>query len=97
MAIMNRVGQHFGNYRLMRFLGHGGFAEVYLGEHVLMGSTAAIKILNVQLIPTDSHRFIQEARTLVTLEHPRIVRVKECGIEGGIPFLVMDYAPNGTL
>jgi serine/threonine protein kinase len=97
MATMNRVGQQFGNYRLVSFLGQGGFAEVYLGEHVLMGSSAAIKILNAQLISTDSQRFIQEARTLVTLEHPRIVRVKECGIEGGIPFLVMDYAPNGTL
>jgi len=97
MAIMNRIGQHFGNYRLVSFLGQGGFAEVYLGEHVLMGSSAAIKILNIQLISSDSQRFIQEARTLATLEHPRIVRVKECGIEGGIPFLVMDYAPNGTL
>jgi serine/threonine protein kinase len=96
-AMMNRVGQQFGNYRLVSFLGQGGFAEVYLGKHVLMGSSAAIKILNAQLISTDSQRFIQEARTLVTLEHPRIVRVKECGIEGGIPFLVMDYAPNGTL
>lgn len=95
--MMNRVGQQFGNYRLVRFLGQGGFAEVYLGEHILMGSSAAIKILNTQLIATDSQRFIQEARTLVTLEHPRIVRVKECGIERGIPFLVMDYAPNGTL
>jgi serine/threonine protein kinase len=97
MEMMNRVGQQFGNYRLVSFLGQGGFAEVYLGQHVLMGSAAAIKILNAQLISTDSQRFIQEARTLVTLEHPRIVRVKECGIEGGIPFLVMDYAPNGTL
>lgn len=94
---MNRVGQQFGNYRLVRFLGQGGFAEVYLGEHLLMGSLAAIKILNAQLIATESQLFIQEARTLVRLEHPHIVRIKECGIEGGIPFLVMDYAPNGTL
>ena len=95
--MINRIGQQFGNYRLVKLLGQGGFAEVYLGEHVLMGASAAIKILNAQLISTDSQRFIQEARTLVTLEHPHIVRVKECGIEGGIPFLVMDYAPNGTL
>lgn len=93
----NRVGQQFGNYRLVSFLGQGGFAEVYLGEHLLMGSSAAIKILNAQLISTDSQLFIQEARTLVKLEHPRIVRIKECGIETGIPFLVMEYAPNGTL
>ena len=94
---MNRIGQQFGNYRLVRLLGQGGFAEVYLGEHVLMGSPAAIKILNTQLIPTDLQAFIQEARTLGNLEHPQIVRVKDCGVERGIPFLVMDYAPNGTL
>jgi serine/threonine protein kinase len=69
-AMMNRVGQLFGNYRLVKFLGQGRFAEVYLGEHIHMGSFAAIKILNAQLVATNSQRFIQEARTLVTLEHP---------------------------
>lgn len=96
-ALINRIGQQFGNYRLTRLLGQGGFAEVYLGEHILMQSPAAIKILYASLIPTDMQTFLQEARTLVALDHPRIVRVKDCGIERGIPFLVMDYAPNGTL
>ncbi|HEX6482500.1 MAG TPA: serine/threonine-protein kinase [Ktedonobacteraceae bacterium] len=95
--MINRIGQQFGNYRLTRLLGQGGFAEVYLGEHILMQSPAAIKILYASLIPTDMQTFLQEARTLVALDHPRIVRVKDCGIERGIPFLVMDYAPNGTL
>jgi serine/threonine protein kinase len=95
--MINRTGQQFGNYRLTRLLGQGGFAEVYLGEHILMQSPAAIKILYASLIPTDMQTFLQEARTLVALDHPRIVRVKDCGIENGIPFLVMDYAPNGTL
>src|SRR5579864_1446160 len=95
--MMNRVNQQFGNYHLVNFLGQGGFAEVYLGRHIHMGSFAAIKILNAQLIATDSQRFLREARLLVDLKHPHIVSVKECGIENGIPYLVMDYAPNGTL
>ena len=94
---MNRTGQQFGKYRLVRLLGQGGFAEVYLGEHILMGALAAIKILPNQITSADSQMFLQEARTLVSLEHPHIVGVKDCDVQGGIPFIVMDYAPNGTL
>src|SRR5207253_11229950 len=38
-----------------------------------------------------------EARTIAHLEHPHIVRILDFGIEGKTPFLVMSYAPNGTL
>ncbi len=41
----NRVGQQFGHYQLIRLLGKGGFAEVYLGRHIYLGSEAAIKII----------------------------------------------------
>jgi len=91
------VGQQFGNYRLLRLLGYGGFAEVYLGEHVHLQTQAAIKVLSTQLVANDLERFIREARTIASLEHPHIVRVLDFGIESGIPFLVMSYAPNGTL
>jgi serine/threonine protein kinase len=93
----DRVGQRLGNYQLVRFLGEGGFAEVYLGEHIHLGSPAAIKILQSQLTRNDLEHFRAEARTLVRLIHPHIVRVLEFGIEGKTPFLVMDYASNGTL
>ncbi len=42
----DRVGQQLGNYRLLRLLGHGGFADVYLGEHVYLQSQAALKLLH---------------------------------------------------
>ncbi len=93
----SRVGQQFGNYKLLRSLGEGGFAEVYLGEHIHLGSYAAIKILAGRLTGEEQEKFRQEARTLVRLVHPNIVRLLEFGIEDKVPFLVMDYATNGTL
>jgi len=93
----NRVGQQLGNYRLVRLLGEGGFAEVYLGEHIHLGTQAAIKVLHTQLTSDDMETFRLEARRVAHLEHPHIVRVLDFGVEGRIPFLVMDYAANGTL
>lgn len=95
--MVDRVGQQLGNYQLIRMLGEGGFAEVYLGEHIHLGTKAAIKVLHTQLTSDDVDKFRDEARTIANLIHPNIVRVLEFGIEGKTPFLVMDYAPNGTL
>jgi len=93
----SRIGQQFGNYTLTNALGEGGFAEVYLGEHIHLGTTAAIKILHTQLSSENIDDFRTEARTIARLSHPHIVRVLDFGIENKTPFLVMDYAPNGTL
>ncbi len=45
----DRVGQRLGNYWLVHLLGEGGFAEVYLGEHVYLNTLAAVKVLHTQL------------------------------------------------
>ncbi|MFL5586025.1 MAG: WD40 repeat domain-containing serine/threonine protein kinase [Ktedonobacteraceae bacterium] len=93
----NRSGQQLGNYRLTRLLGQGGFADVYLGEHIYLKTQAAIKILQIRLAGDDMESFLNEARTIASLKHPHIVRVLDFGVEGATPFLVMDYAPLGTL
>ena len=93
----DRVDQQFGNYRLTKLLGQGGFAEVYLGEHILLGTQAAIKVLSTQLAHEDIEEFRVEAATLAHLEHPHIVRVLDFGVERATPFLVMSYAPGGTM
>ena len=75
----DRIGQKLGNYHLVRLLGEGGFAEVYLGEHIHLGTRAAIKILHTQLTADDVDTFRNEARTIAQLEHPHIVRVLDLG------------------
>ena len=95
--MVDRVGQQLGNYRLSCLIGHGGFAEVYLGEHIHLNTQAAIKVLQMRLVGSSMEQFRNEARTVASLGHPNIVRVLDFGVEEGIPFLVMDYAPNGTL
>jgi serine/threonine protein kinase len=93
----DRIGQQLGNYQLLRLLGEGGFAEVYLGEHIHLGTQAAIKLLHTQLTSENVDQFRNEARTIARLIHPNIIRVLDFGVEGKTPFLVMDYASQGTL
>ena len=103
--------RRLGNYRLIRLLGKGGFADVYLGEHVLLDMPAAIKLLQLHLTKERIKDFLAEARTIARLVHPHIIRVLEFDVdseepdqeqsilylEGSTPFLVMDYAPGGSL
>lgn len=93
----DRSGQQLGNYRLLRLLGRGGFAEVYLGQHIYLGNQAALKVLPLVLTDEDTAQFAKEARTLASLNHPHIIRVLDFAIENSTPFLVMEYATNGTL
>jgi serine/threonine protein kinase len=97
-GMTNWIGQQLGNYRLVDLIGQGSFADVYLGEHLDLGSYAAIKVLQVLLDDSVAiEQFHAETRTLAKLVHPHIVCVLDAGVEDGIPFLVMDYAAGGTL
>jgi tetratricopeptide (TPR) repeat protein len=95
--VAHHSGQQFGNYRLLRAVGNGGFATVYVGEHVHLGTQAAIKILKTQLLSDQREAFQIEARTIAHLVHPHIVRVLDFGLQSTTPFLVMEYAPHGSL
>ncbi len=95
--MIDRVGHQLGNYRLHRLLGRGGFADIYLGEHVYLKSFAAVKVLRMSLTEGERAAFLKEAQTLTQLVHPNIVRVLDFAVEDDQPYLVMDYAPNGSL
>ena len=92
----DRVGQHIDDYRLMRLLGTGSFGEVYLGEHLESRTPAAVKMLN--LSQENLKEFVKEASTAFRLKHPHIIGSLAFGMSADdTPYLVMDYASNGTL
>ena len=94
----DRTGQQLGNYRIIHLIGRGGFAEVYLGEHIYLKTQVAIKILQTRVSNEDDMKgFLQESQTIARLIHPNIIRVTDFGVDNETPYLVMDYAANGTL
>ncbi len=87
-----------GNYRVLRLIGDGGFARVYLGEHLYLKTYAAIKVPKLQLDASDLEDFLNEARRGVGLRHPNVLRTLECGVESGTqPYIVMEYAHGGSV
>jgi serine/threonine protein kinase/tetratricopeptide (TPR) repeat protein len=92
-----RLKQQFGHYRLLSLLGQGGFSEVYLGEHIYLKTQAAIKILTIPLERDERSNFLSEARIIAHLDHPHIVRVLDFGLQDRVPFLVLSYAPHGSM
>ncbi|GHP00545.1 hypothetical protein KSF_105920 [Reticulibacter mediterranei] len=92
------INQQFGGYQLLRLIGKGGQASVYLGQHLrLQQKYAAIKILHTSVSEQDVKAFQQEANIIAALQHPHIVNVLDFDIQQGIPFLVMEYYPDGSL
>ena len=84
------IGQRISNYQIQGILGRGGFADVYIGRHIYLGSYAAIKLLHSTVVGDNNHNnFIQEARILAQLSHPHIIRILEFGIE--FKYGVSDY------
>ena len=86
-----------GNYWIIKLLGRGGFADVYLGEHISLRTLVAIKVLNGRPTSEKLERFLTEAYITAKLPHRHIVQVFDFDEECSSPFLVMEYAPNGSL
>lgn len=95
---LERIGQTVSDYHLVRWLGGGGFGNVYLAKHTHDGEQVALKVLEIRLTKSeDFSAFLNEAR-MMRLRHPHIVPLLDFGLSGeGTPFLVMEYAPEGTL
>ncbi len=95
------VGRTFsgGRYEILEQVGEGGAALVYRGRDHHLDRDVAIKVLRPELAgdPEFAERFRREATAAGGLCHPHIAQVHDIGSENGVPFIVMEYVPGGTL
>lgn len=95
----NLIGQSLGRYHILEQLGEGGMAVVYKALDTNLGRHVALKVI----LPYRQHsekflkRFEREARALARLSHPNILKIFDYGEYRGLPYLVMEYIPGGTL
>ena len=102
-------GKQLGDYSIIRRLGRGAMAEVYLAEQKSLGRQVALKVLKKELAsdPTYVQRFRREAQAAASLVHANIVQVHDVACIDGVHFITQEYvqgvnlqqyvARNGTL
>lgn len=88
-----------GEFRLLRRLGQGGMAEVYLAEQTSLHRHVAVKILRQEQVndPTLVLRFKQEALAAAGLNHANIVQVYSIGVADGIHYIAQEYVQGMNL
>jgi serine/threonine protein kinase len=86
-----------GRYALDELLGRGGMADVYRSTDQLLLRPVAVKLLRQVSDPVHRDRFVAEARTLASLNHPGLITLLDAGIMGDRPYLVMELATGPTL
>src|SRR5919201_1855410 len=88
-----------GRYRIMRKLGTGGMANVYLAEDQELGRRVAIKILNDRHAGDEQfvERFRREAKNAASLSHPNIVSIYDRGEAEGTYYIAMEYLDGRSL
>jgi serine/threonine protein kinase len=102
-TLLHLEGRIVGGCRLIRRLGVGGMGEVYLAEQVRLGNRrVAVKIVRPdgeagQDYRDAARRFLHEGRMLAGFAHPNVLPVHDSGVEDGCFYLVMEYAPDGSL
>ena len=86
-------------YALEGELGRGGMAVVYAGHHAELDRPVALKVLAEPLAGDDAFRtrFLREARIASRLHHPNLVRTFDITELEGLPCIVMELVPGGTL
>ncbi len=93
------TGEHFGRYRIVRRIGHGGMGVVYEAHDERLGRSVALKIVRPGLADADDYRarFEREASLLAKVRSQHIVKVHDYGSERDSAFLVTEFFKDGDL
>ncbi|HUQ33459.1 MAG TPA: protein kinase, partial [Pyrinomonadaceae bacterium] len=93
------TGRMLGGYEVVRRIGAGGMGDVYLARHTQHERLAALKILPTHFAGDTQRigRFRQEARAVLTLNHPNVVTAYDIGEADGVPFIATEYVEGETL
>jgi serine/threonine protein kinase/Tol biopolymer transport system component len=93
------TGDYLGRYRIVRKIGEGGMGEVFLAEDPKLARQIAVKVLSADFASDADRmaRFVYEAISASSLNHPNIITIYEINDEHEPPFIAMEYVEGETL
>lgn len=96
---LDLTDRQLGEFRMLRRLGKGGMAEVYLAEQTSLHRQVAVKVLRPEFLTDENYvkRFRREAAAAGGLSHPNIVQVYMIGQEDGIEYIAQEYVQGRNL
>jgi len=97
--LLKSVDIHIPGYRILRPIGEGGMASVFLAVQESLDREVALKVMAPALAANSefTDRFLKEGRITAKLAHPNLVTVFDIGSHGTVYYLAAEYIPGGTL
>jgi serine/threonine protein kinase len=88
-----------GRYKLELRLGAGGMGTIWRAEHLVLQAPVAVKLIDREAVPDDDTvaRFLREAKAAAALRSPHVVQIIDYGVDGQIPFMVMELLEGENL
>ena len=98
-VLLTSVDINIPGYRILRPIGEGGMASVFLAVQESLDREVALKVMSPALAANAefAHRFLVEGKITAKLQHPNLVTVHDIGNHGNVYYLAAEYIPGGTL